>query len=273
MKDKFRLLVDGYSSGSANMARDETLLRRVIAGESPPCLRFYQWKPAALSLGRFQEIAQGVDLDQCRKHGIDRVRRLTGGQGVLHDDELTYSIIIPVDHQRFEGRGVLDSYRTISEALTGALRDIGIDCSMAGEQTTRADPMGDGVCFYTPTAYEVVVNGKKIIGSAQTRERGVILQHGSVPIDWDIEKQLDVMGIHGEHREAFGGILMQRATTVAEQLGKRAEFEKLVPGFVRGFENVFDMKAESSDYTVQERKLVEWLMENRYGNDEWNLKK
>ena len=273
MIDRFRLMVDGYSTGAVNMARDEALLRRVMAGESSPCLRFYQWKPPGLSLGRFQEAGRGSDLEKCGEYGIDCVRRLTGGQAVLHDDELTYSIIIPVDHERFDGRGVLDSYRTISKALVGALIDIGIDCSLAAESKTRSDPAGGGVCFYSPSAFEVVAGGKKIIGSAQTRDRGVILQHGSVPVDWDIEKQLDVMGICGESRGPFKEMLLHRATTIREQLGKRVEFDELVPFFISRFETVFDMRADRSDYTREERALVEWLVGNKYGRDDWNLKK
>ena len=113
--------MDGHQDPAVNMARDETLLRRLIAGESAPCLRFYQWRPPGLSLGRFQRIGEGVDLERCKEMGVHVVRHLTGGEAVLHDDEITYSIIIPLSHPSIEGIGVPDTYRTISKALVRGL--------------------------------------------------------------------------------------------------------------------------------------------------------
>jgi len=268
----FRLLVDGYCSPAVNMARDEALLRKVIAKESVPCVRFYQWKPAGLSLGRFQKIHMGVDLDACRKYGVETVRRLTGGEGVLHDDEITYSIIIPFTYPKFDGRGVVDTYKTISRALIRGLEHTGVRSSMAGNAPTRPDPAGKGVCFYTPTVNEVVASGKKIIGSAQTREKLVILQHGSIPIDWDVDMQFDVMRVPKENRDVFRNLFQNRATTITEQLGRRPDVNELVKNFSKGFEEVFDMRLEPSEYTVQEDKMTQWLVRKKYGNDEWNLK-
>ncbi|MGA1792462.1 MAG: biotin/lipoate A/B protein ligase family protein [Thermoplasmatota archaeon] len=270
--EKFRLLVDETATPSENMARDEALLRRVIAKESMPCIRFYQWRPAGLSLGRFQSIEKGVDLEACNRYGVEVVRRLTGGEAVLHDDEITYSIIVPVTHPKFDGKGVVDTYRTISRALVKGLQLTGVESTMAGSAPTRPDPAGQGVCFYTPTVYEIVAKGKKIIGSAQTREKLIILQHGSIPIDWDIDKQLDVMGIPSGNREVFRDLFTTRATTISEQLGGRPGFYDLVKNFSKGFEEVFDMELEPSDYSMQERKMADWLVEKKYANDEWNLK-
>ena len=258
--EKFRLLVDESTAPAENMARDEALLRRVIAKESEPCIRFYQWRPAGLSLGRFQSIDKGVNLEACKRYGIDVVRRLTGGEGVLHDDEITYSIIVPFTHRKFDGRGVVDTYRTISRALVKGLELTGIQSTMAGEAPTRPDPAGQGVCFYTPTVYEIVAQGKKIIGSAQTREKLVILQHGSIPIDWDVDKQLDVMAIPNENRDVFKNLFRDRATTISEQVGSRPDFNELVKNFSKGFEEVFDMKLVPSEYSKQEEKMAEWMI-------------
>jgi lipoate-protein ligase A len=270
--EKFRSIMDGPLTPAENMARDEALLRKVVAKESEPVLRFYQWKPAGLSIGRFQKITEGVDLDACNYLGVEAVRRLTGGEAVLHDDELTYSIIIPFTHPRFDGRGVIDTYKTISRALVKGLQLSGVDSTMAGKAPTRPDPAGQGVCFYTPTVNEVVAGGKKIIGSAQTREKLVILQHGSIPIDWDIKKQFDVMAIPKENRDIFTNLFKDRATTIAEQLGKRPEVDELISNFSRGFEEVFDMELEPSELTEQESKVADFLVRSKYGNDDWNLK-
>lgn len=270
--ETFRLIVDGPLRPAVNMARDEAILRKVVAKESVPVVRFYQWKPAGLSIGRFQKVTEGVDLDACRKHGVEAVRRLTGGEAVLHDDELTYSIIVPFTHPRFDGRGVIDTYKTISRALVKGLLLSGVDSSMAGKAPTRPDPAGQGVCFYTPTVNEIVADGKKIVGSAQTREKLVILQHGSIPIDWDIDKQFDVMGIPKENRDVFTNLFRGRATTISEQLGKRPDVEDLVRNFSKGFEEVFEMKLETSKYTASEEKIADFLVRTRYGNDDWNMK-
>jgi lipoate-protein ligase A len=271
--DEFRLFLDGHQTPARNMARDEALLRRVIAKESPPCLRFYMWDPPGLSIGRFQKIDHGVDLDACKKHGVEVVRRLTGGEAVLHDDEITYSMIIPFTHPGFEGRGVIDTYKTISKALVKGLELAGVESTMAGEAPTRADPAGQGVCFYTPTVNEIVADGRKIIGSAQTREKLVILQHGSIPIDWDLDKQFDVMGIPVENRALFRDMFGKRATTISEQLGgKRPTFDELVRNFSKGFEDVFGMKLKLSQYSKPEEKMTEHLIKSKYGNDSWNLK-
>lgn len=270
--DRLRLIVDKHLKPSRNMAIDEALLRQVVAKTSVPVIRFYQWDPPGLSLGRFQKVTEGVDMDACSKHGVEMVRRLTGGEAVLHDDELTYSIIIPFTNPKFDGRGVIDTYKTISKALVKGLQLSGVNSTMAGDAPTRADPEGQGVCFYTPTVNEIVAQGRKIIGSAQTREKLVILQHGSIPIDWDIDKQFDVLGIPVDKREEFKVMFKMRATTIAEQLGKRPDVDDLVRNFSKGFEEVFDMELESSELTDQEIKVADFLERTKYANDNWNLK-
>ena len=271
--ETFRLIIDGSSNAAGNMARDETLLRSVMDGSSPPCLRFYAWKPPGLSVGYLQKIRKEVNLDMCSKHGIDYVRRLTGGKAVLHDDELTYSLAIPVNHKKVRGRGVVDSYRTISEALVKGLTLCGIPCTMAPEKSSGSKKSSTSVCFDTPSVYEVMANGKKIIGSAQTRDRGIILQHGSVPINWDTEKLFDVTGIPREGRERYAEYFRGIATTVTKELGYRIEFEDLVPCFVRGFEDVFEVELVPSEYTDGEKRMAERFEREKYGSDEWNLLK
>ncbi|MEA3558268.1 MAG: biotin/lipoate A/B protein ligase family protein [Candidatus Thermoplasmatota archaeon] len=268
----FRSFLDGYCTPAENMARDETLLRRVIAKGSAPCVRFYQWKPAGLSIGRFQKIDEGVDLKACKVHGVEVVRRLTGGEAVLHDNEITYSIIIPLTHPDFDGRGVIDTYKTISRALVKGLELTGVRSTIAGEAPTRPDPGGQGVCFYTPTVNEIVADHRKIIGSAQTRDKLVIMQHGSIPIDWDIDKQFDVMAIPKEKREVFTNLFRNRATTIVEQLGSIPSFEKLSGNFSKGFEEVFNTRLVQSDYSVSEIKMTRWLVQKKYECDDWNLK-
>ena len=268
--ETFRLFVDEASKGAVNMARDEALLRSVINGRSPPCVRFYRWKPPALSLGYLQRISEEIDIEMCKDHGFDHVRRLTGGKAVLHDDELTYSVIIPANHEKMEGRGVMASYRTISRALVRSMSLCGISCSMAPNRMTQRKGGLSTVCFENPSAYEVICRGKKIIGSAQTRDRGVILQHGSVPIEWDLRSMFDVMGIPSNDREMYENVFNNRATNITGILGGRMEFDELVPCFIRGFEDSLEIDLIHSSYTSEERSLIDELTEERYGSDDWN---
>ena len=166
----WRLLNTSYNTAPMNMAIDEALL-----ASKTPVLRFYRWKPSALSLGYFQSI-KDIDIKACKKHNVDIVRRITGGKTVLHDNELTYSIII--DENKMP-KSIIDSYKIISKGILIALKNIGLKPEMKeaiNKKTTSA------ICFNEPSYYEIIVNNKKIVGSAQTRKQGKLLQHGSILI-------------------------------------------------------------------------------------------
>ena len=268
--EKFRLFIDGTSTGAVNMARDEALLRSVIDAKSSPCIRLYQWDPPALSIGYLQRIRDEVDLEMCINYGFDYVRRLTGGKAVLHDDELTYSIAIPANHEKMDGRGVIASYRSISRALVRALSLSGITCTMAPRIMSRQRRELSAVCFDTSSTYEVMFQGKKIIGSAQTRDKGVILQHGSVPIDWNLQRMFDVMGVPSDQKDLYETFFDKKATNITKAIGHRIEFEDLVPCFIRGFEDTFGVELIPSDYTRGETIETNRLIEDRYGHENWN---
>ncbi len=271
--ERFRLMVDDVLTGYENMARDEALLESVHNGISPPVVRFYRWAPPGLSIGYLQRIEEEVDLSVCRRCGVDCVRRLTGGKSVLHDDELTYSIVIPSSHGTLDGIGIVDSYLSISRGLIRSLSLLGVDASVAKGESDAPGPPSSSVCFEMPSIYEILSGGKKIIGSAQTRRKGTILQHGSVPISWRMEKMLALMGIPEGQREHHRAILKERATTLSEIQGARIEFEDLVPCFVQGFEDAFGIELVPSTYTASELKTAGDLALNKYGSDEWNLKR
>ena len=183
---RWRLIVDtDMRTGAENMALDEAIMEAVAAGDSPPTLRFYQWAPPCLSLGKRQPL-DGVDLAACRADGVDVVRRATGGWAILHTDELTYSVVLRPDDPRVSG-AILDTYRTLSQGLIAGLRFLGADAEMnpvipGGAQNTSA------ACFEVPSAYEITLGGRKLIGSAQTRPAGKVLQHGSLPLYGDIAR-------------------------------------------------------------------------------------
>jgi lipoyl(octanoyl) transferase len=180
-EDPWRLLLDPPAPGAWNMAVDEVLLDGVIAGTAPPTLRFYGWAPPCLSLGYFQPF-DAVNLDGCRAMGVDVVRRPTGGRAILHDRELTYAVALPASILGHDF-GVLPSYHRLSLALHDGLRKLGIPATLA--PVTEGHPRASygPACFDRPSAHEILLDGRKLVGSAQVRRGGALLQHGSILVE------------------------------------------------------------------------------------------
>jgi lipoyl(octanoyl) transferase len=176
---QWRLILDPPLSGKENMEKDIALMEEVTSGECPPILRIYRWAPPALSLGYFQDETEVVNLAACREAGIDLVRRPTGGRAVLHHEELTYSIIVPEVHPFIDRGSVLDAYRSISRGVVTAFNLLGITASISPEREGQVG-LTPGSCFDTPSAYEVQIKDKKVVGSAQLRRDGILLQHGAI---------------------------------------------------------------------------------------------
>jgi len=180
------LLIDAPASGEENMRRDLELLEQVVRGESPGAVRLYGFSPPCLSLGRLQSV-NDVDLEACRRDGIDVVRRPTGGRAVLHDAEVTYSVTCRTSDGRFGGT-VSESCARIHGVLASALRALGIEAvpSRSGPKGRHAaiERYSTPDCFARPAPDELIdLAGRKVIGSAQARRAGGLLQHGSVPLE------------------------------------------------------------------------------------------
>jgi len=168
------------------MALDEVLLQAVASAESLPVLRFYRWRPATISLGYGQSVTADVDLEVCRQAGLDVVRRSTGGRAVLHDHEVTYAVIAPL-HTGLFGGSVLDCYRVISDVLQQTLVKLGLPAKLVpGKPRGGQQNAIKAVCFSAPSQYELVIDGRKVAGSAQKRHGQAFLQHGSIPIEMDL---------------------------------------------------------------------------------------
>ena len=173
----WRLLITPPARGAWNMALDESILEHIGRGESVPTLRLYAWDPACLSLGHAQPFAD-VDTNRLKERGWEVVRRATGGRAILHTDELTYSVIAPNDEPSVAG-SVLESYNRLAQALLLAVKNLELPVEMKeGKANDNSTP--NPVCFEVPSAYEITVDGKKLIGSAQARKKEGVLQHGSL---------------------------------------------------------------------------------------------
>ena len=217
------------------MAMDEALLRDAGSSHALPVLRFYTWSPPAVSLGRFQDAERAVNAEACRRRGIDIVRRITGGRAVLHKDELTYSIAAPVSNGLFPN-DVLGTYKVIAAGLVAGLRCLGIPADMAVRHEQQPgmvkSKQHEPACFASPSWYEIVVRGRKIVGSAQRRVNGAFLQHGSILIGYDPDIEADV--IHGKGSK-------DAVTSINAELGREVKLEEVKSAIRDGFAGSFDI--------------------------------
>jgi len=233
--NNWRFLDTGPNLAAYNMAIDEELLARAQAGEKIPALRFYTWDPPAVSIGRFQKIETAVDAAACKLLGFDIVRRVTGGRAVLHRRELTYSVIARSDNPLFPPE-VLGTYKIIASGLLAGLRNLGVDAEMVSRGGRHASLVRkdakDPACFSSPSWYEIVVQGKKIIGSAQRRLSGAFLQHGSILIDHDPALEAEVIP---------GGGTGCGVTCIQNELGRHVLLEEVKQAFRNGFSEALRM--------------------------------
>ena len=250
--------------GSWNMAVDERLYS--LAGGSPSAgtfLRFYRWQRPTASLGYSQDASKVVDVEYCRSHGIDIVRRMTGGKLVLHDREVTYSVasadtVIFTDTLR-------ESYRLISQALLKGLALMGLSARLA-ESSPPAYIRGTMPCFAFPARDEIEIAGRKIIGSAQKRTGALFLQHGSIPLEKD-EALLAAVSRPGETAESLG------MTSLSEALGRPVDFDAAVGFLVQGFADRFGIAFERFTLSSADKDAIRLLQETRYAADSWTFRK
>lgn len=267
----WRLILHPPASGTRNMAVDEAILRAVMAGLAPPTLRLYAWDPPCLSLGYGQPAAD-VDQEALRARGWGLVRRPTGGRAILHTDELTYSVIGPADEPRLVG-GVLESYQRLSQGLMRALEILAVPVQHARKQGTADGAIPDPVCFVEPSDYEVTVNGKKLVGSAQARRKNGVLQHGTLPLRRDLTRITQVLRFEGEgDRASAAERVRQRATTVEAALGRPVDWEEAATAFEQGFAEALNLRFERGELSADEEAAADHWAQVQYANDDWTLR-
>lgn len=255
-----------------NMALDEALLNFVSDGKIPPVVRFYGWNPKTLSIGYFQKLEKEIDLEKVKTGGYGLVRRATGGRGVLHDKELTYSVIVPESHPEMP-KTVTEAYKVISKGLLEGFIDLGFDAyfSVPKTEAQRAklkDPRSS-VCFDAPSWYELVVEGKKIAGSAQTRQKGVILQHGSILQSINVDELFDLFTYQNPRmKEKMKAAFYSKAVSIQDLTDRTITIEMMEESFYKGFEKGLNKKLvpfEISDEILAEtHRLIE-----KYKSEAW----
>lgn len=254
--------------GSWNMAVDEAILESATRGDVPPTLRLFAWQPACLSLGYAQPVSD-VDRTQLTQRGWDLVRRPTGGKAILHTDELTYSVTGPQTEPRLAG-SVLESYRRLSVALLKALHLLGIPALSQSEVLhNESEPKGP-VCFEVPSNYEITVDGKKLIGSAQARRHEGVLQHGTFPLYGDLTRIVSVLNFQGEAGRVLASErLVARATTAEIVLGYPLGWNTAAHAFAAAFEESLELTLTPADLTPLELERAVTLEQGKYSHSSW----
>jgi lipoyl(octanoyl) transferase len=270
MLGHWRLLITPPAQGAWNMALDEALLSQIDQPQSLPVLRLYAWQPACLSLGQAQSI-QDVDAEKLVRLGWCIVRRPTGGKAVLHTDELTYSIIAPLDNPIVRGT-VLESYNRIAGALMAALALLQLD--PVSKEIYANQKSSGPVCFEMPSNYEITVGGKKLIGSAQARQKEGVLQHGSLPLFGDLTRITQCLRFSSEEeRQSAANRLLKHATTIEMVSRRQVSWQETATVFISAFQNHFGLVFEELPLTAQELALADKISREKYANGTWTTRK
>ena len=251
MKEQWRLLQTGYNTAAYNMGVDRAVLVANSEGKVPPTVRFFAWKPPAISIGYFQSLTEEVDLDACKTHGVEYVRRITGGGAVFHESELTYSIVIPESHPQIP-KNIMESYGRICGAVMKGLFNLGIESKYA--------PIND-----------IIAYGKKISGNAQTRKARTVLQHGTVLTDVDVDKMFSLLKVPNEKiKDKLISDVKQRVISVKNILEREISFEEISQAMKVGFEEEFNVELIQGELTKEEIELARKFEKEYFGAKDWN---
>jgi lipoate-protein ligase A len=258
----FRVLVTDPMDGAANMAMDEALLKSRLDGIGPPTIRFFAWEPPTISLGYGQRLDRSINLDEAASMGIGLVRRPTGGSAILHegpDLELTYSVAGA--HGDFVGADdLLATYRWIGAALAAGLTRLGAAVQMVPVQPSNPRTM-PAFCFARTGSYELEVDGRKLVGSAQRRQGAGFVQHGSVMLGAVPER---LRRVFTGQADPLAGM-----TTLEAALGRRPPFVETVEALTRGFEDVHGIDLRRAGLWPEEEELAELLAREKYQTEQW----
>jgi lipoate-protein ligase A len=245
------------------MAFDEVLLQRV---SDPACLpvtyvRFYEWECPTLSLGFFQKASRVVDFQFCDRNSIALVRRSTGGKAVLHDRELTYSVVSN-NASCFSIADIKDTYRRIAQALSNGFQHLGVRTTLAEERQLPARRLASA-CFALANHHEVLWGNKKLVGSAQRRTRTGFLQHGSILIEFEGPLLAGCLGLADITDIAQGVADLQQA------LGYTPCVEEVALAMKAGFEEIFDTRLQRSALDATLLAEAEELSKTKYSHFDW----
>jgi lipoyl(octanoyl) transferase len=263
----FRLIKDSARDGAFNMAIDDLFYQqREDRQETSAVLRIYRWSPPALSLGFHQRYDIACDEDFLRSRNINIVRRPTGGKAVLHHEELTYSVIASLEEGYFKGDTLDESYAKIALGLKKSLEVLGLKPELE-KRDKRLNVLSPSPCFLVPTQKEILIGGKKVVGSAQKRGNSAFLQHGSIPIRLDYELLAKATRNKSEDIESYKA----HFTSLGEFLPSLSEAE-LENALEKGFREAFGGDWTEAQMSDSELIEAEKIKQEKYDTDQWNKK-
>jgi len=242
------MLIDEPCDGSWNMAVDEALLRVASSKRCGITVRLYRWKRKTVSLGYFSTL-DAVFVNRCFRMGVDIVRRISGGGVVLHDDEVTYAIVMP--REAIRTSSVLDAYKQLADGVIRALRYFGIDAHFRFEHACEDElrrPVANQFCYSVCSPVDIVVMGSlKLVGNAQAKFKDSILQHGSLPLSWDW-KTIESL---------FGAVASKRCFVSPEDvLTARPSYEEVIESLRAGFEEALMQSVYIDKLSDEEYELA-----------------
>jgi lipoate-protein ligase A len=241
MQPHLRVLVEPSLDGATHMRRDAALLAAQRPGDAP-VLRLYSWSPPAVSLGYMQRAAEVLDLAACRAAGVDVVQRPTGGRAVLHWQEITYAVVGSCDDARF-GTSLAATHARIGAGLAAGLRTLGVEAVLSRPTLDRERRFLHQPCFASAGRAELVVGGRKLLGSAQRRTRDAFLQHGSLLVGPAHLRLADFV-LHGD-AATLRARLRHDTVTLSELLGATPSFATLAAALTTGFATTLELEPVS----------------------------
>jgi lipoate-protein ligase A len=280
----WRFIFTSENDAYFNMALDEALLLSCQESHSPPILRLYQWNPPGISFGHSQSITKTVNLEKCKQHRIDVVRRITGGRAVLHENELTYCVCASTVEFPQLGKSTFQTYQLICQALLESLLILGIKAEwVKPARESESSPSAILVakpCFVSTSRYEITVSGRKLIGSAQRRfgthldlpTKESFIQHGSILTGKGRYNLVDFLPLESS-TEKVKHDLEESSTNLEEILERKIEFGELILALKEGFAKVFDVQMENSIVSEEELQIACNLRDDKYLSENWNMRR
>ena len=257
------------------MAVDEAVVRAVGKGASPPTVRVYGWAPPAVSFGYAQRIHREIDPERCKAAGIDIVRRPTGGRAVLHWNELTYSVLCRADDPCLGG-SVQEAYRKISTCLVAGIRHLGLNVRFESRHQAIPSPRGKDLtlpCFSSTAQYEVILEGRKLLGSAQQRFGDLLLQHGSLLLGPEHKEIVELMPEGKDTlKDRFRTQLDRHTTSLFEALNHTVSFDEVANALRRGILDTAGIALTDAPLSPEEKAEAQRLVAEKYGTDTWNFR-
>ena len=261
-KKTWRLISDAPQTGAANMATDEAIAVAFSEGKVPPTLRLYSWSVPTFSIGAFQRL-ESAWVKQFEENTLSLVRRITGGRGLLHDSEMTYSVIASTKEPLFS-LGIKGTFQSLAKGLLKGMEILGVNAAVYRPlRKDRRMRLKDPLCFSAPSWYEITAEGKKLIGSAQKRWLTYFLQHGSLMVE---KRQITQMQNH-----PMKEFVSENQIALSEILPELPPHNRLIEALKSGFESALGIHFVLGEITSYEQRMTKQLTRTKYDNRRWNL--